>query len=142
MDKLKAKLQSLSQDRRYMVFVGLAIILNGMIGLVSPGFAAFLAIIIGPFCLLVGYYGGDVKKGLEEFKKDVEEAKAGLGDKEKITEAKAKEFEEKVEAAGEKLGDFVENAAKKAEEGAKKAATTAKKAVVKKAPAKKVAVKK
>ncbi len=75
MDKIKARLHSLSKDRRYMFFVGIAIIIIGLIGLASSGFAAFLAVLLGAFCLLVGYYGGDLKKGLEEFKHDMMEAK-------------------------------------------------------------------
>jgi len=75
MDKIKAKLHSLSKDRRYMMFVGVAIIIIGLIGMGSSGFALFLGILLGAFCLLVGYYGSDVKKGMEEFKHDMMEAK-------------------------------------------------------------------
>lgn len=75
MEKFKAKLHSLSQDRRYMISVGGAIIIIGLIGLGSSGFAVFLDILLGTFCLLVGYYGSDIKKGMEELKKDVMEAK-------------------------------------------------------------------
>ncbi len=83
MDKIKAKLHSLSKDRRYMIFVGVAIILIGLIGLASSGFAVFLGFLVGAFCLLVGYYGSDVKKGMEEFKHDVMEAKDGAAAAEK-----------------------------------------------------------
>lgn len=107
MDKIKAKLKSLSQDRRYMIFVGLAIILNGFIGLASPGLAAFLGIIIGPFCLLVGYYGGDVKKGVEEFKKDIMDAKDAAG-------AVAKEAADKAQQGAKKAADMGSDATKKA----------------------------
>jgi len=75
MDKIKAKLHSLSQDRRYMIFVGVAIILLGLIGAASGGLGIFLGFVLGIFCLLVGYYGSDVKKGMKDFKKDIMEAK-------------------------------------------------------------------
>lgn len=75
MNKIQKRLHSLSKDRRYMIFVGIAIIVIGLIALGSKGFAAFLAIVLGLLCLLVGYYGADMKKGMEEFKHDVMEAK-------------------------------------------------------------------
>lgn len=137
MDKLKAKLQSLSQDRRYMVFVGVAIILNGLIGLASSGLAAFLAIIIGPFCLLVGYYGGDVKKGLEEFKHDVNEAKDAATAAAQKSAEMAKEAAAKATDGAKQVSAVAEDAEKKAAAGVKKAAPE-----VKKAPAKKAAEKK
>ena len=75
MDKIKAKLHSLSKDRSYMMFVGVSIIIIGFIGLASAGFSVFLSLIVGAFCLLVGYYGSDMKKGMVEFKHDIMEAK-------------------------------------------------------------------
>lgn len=147
MDKIKAKLQSLSQDRRYMFFVGVAIILNGLIGLVSSGFAAFLAIIIGPFCLLVGYYGGDVKKGLEEFKHDINDAKNVATAVAQKSAEMAKDAAVKAKEGAEKVSAVAKDAEKKAEAGAssaakalddkKKVAEPAKKPAAKKAPAKK-----
>lgn len=126
MDKIKAKLASLSQDRRYMFFVGIAIVFNGLIGLAVPALAAFLGIILGPFCLLVGYYGGDVKKGLEEFKHDVMEAKGAAEAAAKKSADAAKAAAEKAKEGAEKATAVAKDAADKAEAGAKKAASTAK----------------
>lgn len=120
MDKIKAKLQSLSQDRRYMMFVGVAIIILGLIGLGSSGFSLFLGILLGAFCLLVGYYGSDMKKSMEEFKHDIMEAK------------------DVAAAAAEKTVEIAKDSAAKVEDTAKKAAATpVKKPAAKKAVAKK-----
>lgn len=123
MEKIKAKLHSLSQDRRYMIFVGIAIIIIGLIALGAKGFAAFLAVVLGLFCLLVGYYGSDVKKGMEDFKHDVMEAKDVASAAAQKSVAVAKDSVSKVEDVAKKVSE-------KAPE--KKSVTSAKKPVAKK----------
>ena len=100
-----------------MIFVGVAIIILGLIGAASGGLGIFLGFILGLFCMLVGYYGSDVKKGMVELKKDVMEAKDAAA------------------AAAHKTAEV-------AKESAVKVENTAKKAVAKPAPVKKPAAKK
>ncbi len=102
MEKIKAKLHSLSKDRRYMIFVGIAIIVIGLIALGAEGFAAFLAVLLGLFCLLLGYYGSDMKKGVDDFKHDVMEAKEMAAVAAEKTADIAKDSLGKVEASVKK----------------------------------------
>jgi hypothetical protein len=127
MEKIKAKLHSLSKDRRYMIFVGVVIVFNGFIGLASAGLAAFLGLIIGPLCLLVGYYGSDIKKGMEEFKHDISDAK----DLAQKSVELAKESAEKATDVAKKATDVARNSAGKAVEMTKKVADVAQKTVPK-----------
>lgn len=102
MEKLKAKLHSLSKDRRYMIFVGLALIFIGLIGTVASGFAVFLGFLVGAFCLLLGYYGSDAKKGMDDFKHDMMEAKDMATAAAHKTAEAAKESANKVEGSVKK----------------------------------------
>ena len=95
MDKIKAKLKALSQDRRYMFFVGFAVIFVGILGAVSGALGVLLGFLLGGFCLLVGLYGPDVKKGMEELKHDLAEAKDGAVDGAKKVSDMAKEAADK-----------------------------------------------
>jgi flagellar biosynthesis component FlhA len=103
MEKLKAKLHSLSKDRRYMIFVGLALIFIGLIGTVASGFAVFLGFLVGAFCLLLGYYGSDAKKGMDDFKHDMMEAKEMATAAAEKTAEMAKDSVGKVEASAKKV---------------------------------------
>jgi high-affinity Fe2+/Pb2+ permease len=123
MEKLKAKLHSLSKDRRYMIFVGLALIFIGLIGTAASGFAVFLGFLVGAFCLLLGYYGSDAKKGMDDLKHDLMEAK------DMATAVAGKT----VEVAKESVGKSEESAKKISEKAPeKKSVTSAKKPAAKK----------
>ncbi len=102
MNKIKTKLQSLPKERLYLFFIGIIIIFGGVIGAFAPWFSALFGIILGPFCILVGYYGSDVKKGVNELKGDMEGMKDMATSSMQKTVAVAKDSAAKVEDAAKK----------------------------------------
>ena len=75
MSKFTTKLNALPKERLYIFIIGIIIVFGGIIGSFAPWFSALFGVLVGPFCILLGLYGGDPKKGMEELKHDLEDVK-------------------------------------------------------------------
>ena len=96
-----------------MFFVGIGVILVSLIGTANSGLGVFLGFILGAFCLLVGYYGSDVKKGMEELKHDIMEVKD-------VATAAVEKTAEVAKSSVEKVEDMANKKAPEKKVGGKK----------------------